>query len=69
MNNVFIIGVGLIGGSFALDIKQLYSKVAIFGIDKDETHLDDAIKRGVIDYKAQLKEVSKADLVILAIPV
>jgi prephenate dehydrogenase len=43
MNNIFIIGVGLIGGSFALDIKKLYPKSNVFGIDKREAHLDEAI--------------------------
>ena len=69
MKNVFIIGVGLIGGSFALDIKKLNSECTIYGIDKNETYLDEAIQLGVIDKKAKLKDLSKADLVVVAIPV
>ncbi|WP_296314084.1 prephenate dehydrogenase [Winogradskyella sp. UBA3174] len=69
MNNIFIIGVGLIGGSFALDIKKLYPTTTIYGIDKNEAHLDEAVKLGVIDEKATLKDVLNADFVILAIPV
>ena len=30
---VFIIGTGLIGGSFALDIQQEYPEAVIYGID------------------------------------
>ena len=69
MNNIFIIGVGLIGGSFALDIKKLYPESTIYGIDKSEAHLDEAIQLKVIDKKAILEDLEKADMVILAIPV
>ena len=32
MKHVFVIGVGLIGGSFALDIKAILPQVKIYGI-------------------------------------
>ncbi|MFP4846987.1 prephenate dehydrogenase [Winogradskyella sp. PE311] len=69
MNNIFIIGVGLIGGSFALDIKKQNSSAIIYGIDKNKSHLDEALALGVIDEKASFKELEKADVVIVAIPV
>ena len=69
MNNIFIIGVGLIGGSFALDIKKLYPKSTVFGIDNNQTHLDEAIALNVIDQKANFEDLGKANLVIVAIPV
>ncbi|NNE30864.1 MAG: prephenate dehydrogenase [Winogradskyella sp.] len=69
MNTIFIIGVGLIGGSFALDIKKIYPESAIYGIDNREAHLNEAIKLGIIDQKAVLKDVANADLVIVAVPV
>lgn len=69
MKNIFIIGVGLIGGSFALDIKRLHPSSTIFGIDKNEAHLDEAQRLGVIDEKAEIKDLGKADLVVVAIPV
>ena len=40
MKQVSIIGVGLIGGSFALDLLQHISGVSITGIDQNETHLN-----------------------------
>ena len=67
--NVFIIGTGLIGGSFALDVKTAMKEANIYGIDKDQDHLDQALSLGVIDFQAELSEISKADLVYLAIPV
>jgi prephenate dehydrogenase len=69
MNKVYIIGIGLIGGSLALDIKKLNKDAVIYGIDKSESHLDEALTLGVIDKKANLKDINLADLVIVAIPV
>lgn len=69
IQNIYIIGVGLIGGSLALDIKNKRPEATIFGIDKSEDHLNQALELGVINNKATLDDVDKADLVILAIPV
>jgi prephenate dehydrogenase len=69
MKNVFIIGVGLIGGSFALDVKKLYPHITICGIDNNQNHLEEALQLKVIDHIAQLKDLDKADVVIVAIPV
>ncbi|AXO81877.1 prephenate dehydrogenase [Olleya aquimaris] len=69
MQNIYIIGVGLIGGSLALDIKNKRPETTIFGIDKSEDHLNQALDLGVINNKATLEDLDKADLVVLAIPV
>lgn len=69
MKHVFVIGVGLIGGSFALDIKKQNSDYILYGIDKNEAHLDKAKSLGIIDHKANFDELKKADIVIVAIPV
>lgn len=67
--NVFVIGIGLIGGSMVLDIKSHYPEAMIYGIDTNEAHLEEALKLGVIDKKATLDLLEKADLVIVSIPV
>ena len=69
MNNVFVIGVGLIGGSLCLDIKKIYPKVKIYGIDSSTDNLDLAIKLNLIDYKSNFKELYKGDLIFIATPV
>jgi prephenate dehydrogenase len=69
MENIYIIGVGLIGGSFALDIKRLHPETKIFGIDHNESHLNEALSLNIIDASATLEDLSNADLVIVAIPV
>ena len=69
MEKIYIIGVGLIGGSLALDIKRLYPESKIFGIDHNEEHIKNAIDLGIICAKANLNDLKNADLVIVAIPV
>ncbi len=69
MKNIYIIGVGLIGGSLALDIKKHHHKSKVFGIDHNDTHLEEAIQLNVIDAKATYEDLKNADLVILSIPV
>jgi len=67
--NVYIIGVGLIGGSMALDIKSKYNNVTVFGIDSNEEYLNEALSLNIIDNKATLQDLAVADFVILAVPV
>ncbi|WP_299128033.1 prephenate dehydrogenase [uncultured Winogradskyella sp.] len=69
MNTVFVIGVGLIGGSFALDIKKHNPEATIYGIDKNDAYLDEALSLGVIDKKAKIEDLEKADVVIVTVPV
>ena len=69
MKQVTIIGVGLIGGSFALDLKQHLPGVSISGIDQNEAHLKDALKLGIIDQVGAFNQLINADLVVLSIPV
>jgi prephenate dehydrogenase len=66
---VYIIGIGLIGGSMALDIKAFNKDAVIIGVDANENHLEQAVELGIIHEKAELKEVIDADFVIVAVPV
>ncbi len=67
--NVFVIGIGLIGGSMVLDLKRTYPEVVVYGIDTNEEHLEKAIELGVIDIKATFEDLGKAEIVIVSIPV
>ena len=67
--NIFVIGTGLIGGSMMLDIKANYTNAVVYGIDKKEEHLNEALALGVIDHKATFSDLEKADIVIVSIPV
>ena len=67
--NVFIIGIGLIGGSFAKDIKRLRPDAKIYGIDNNPAHLEEALALKIIDVKSDYAALEKADMVIVSIPV
>ncbi|MBC7641754.1 MAG: prephenate dehydrogenase [Flavobacterium sp.] len=67
--NTTIIGIGLIGGSLALDIKKHNPNAKISGIDSDENHLEEALKLRIIDQKTSFEELKFSDFVILAAPV
>lgn len=69
MEKIYIIGVGLIGGCYALDIKATYPNTTIYGIDHNESHLKEALELNVIDAIGNSDGLLEADLVILAIPV
>jgi prephenate dehydrogenase len=69
MKNISIIGVGLIGGSFALDLKDNIPGASVSGIDQNVTHLNEALNLGIIDIAGDLESVRSADLVVLALPV
>ena len=69
INNIYIIGVGLIGGSLALDIKKKRPEATIYGIDNNAQHLSEALELQVIDAEATLEVLDKADLIVLSIPV
>lgn len=53
----------------ARDIKRLHPEYTIFGIDADSAHLEEAGQLGLIDVKSEYKELHKADVVIVSIPV
>jgi prephenate dehydrogenase len=66
---VFVIGIGLIGGSMVLDIKSLHPEATIYGIDANESHLAEALALGIIDQAATFEDLADADFVIVSVPV
>src|SRR5690606_1498406 len=69
MKQIAVIGIGLIGGSLARDIKKQYPETRILGVDNNPLHLDEALQLGLIDQKASYQDLAEAELVILSIPV
>ncbi|WP_419212456.1 prephenate dehydrogenase [Maribacter sp. X9] len=67
--NVFVIGIGLIGGSLVKDIKSENQEVTVYGIDSNTSHLEEAISLGIIDRTATYEDLHLADMVIVSIPV
>jgi prephenate dehydrogenase len=66
---VHIIGLGLIGGSFALGLKEAFPGIEISGSDANDGHLLKAQELKLIDGAATLDEAKEADVVIIAVPV
>lgn len=66
---VHIIGIGLIGGSFAAGIRKAFQWVEITGSDANSENLANAKRLGLIDSAETQKSISKADVVIIAVPV
>lgn len=67
--NVFVIGIGLIGGSLAKDIKTAVDNVTVYGIESNEANLAEALSLGIIDKTATYQDLQLADMVIVSIPV
>jgi len=66
---IYIIGIGLIGGSFALEIKKIFPDSNIIGIDNSKENLDQAINLGIIDAIGLIDDITNPFMILLAIPV
>lgn len=65
-----IIGLGLIGGSIAIDLRKAGIATTLVGVDHNAEHAAQAIALGLVDQVESLeKAVASAELVIVAIPV
>ena len=66
---VLIVGVGLIGGSFAVALRDRALAGEILGVDASAEHGAEALARGLVDRMVALEEgIARADLVVLATP-
>ncbi|HLQ62940.1 MAG TPA: prephenate dehydrogenase/arogenate dehydrogenase family protein, partial [Candidatus Acidoferrales bacterium] len=67
---VAVVGLGLMGGSLALALRQAAPGVRLVGVDRDPRTLEKARQSGVVDEAAAgLDVVEGADLVVLAVPI
>lgn len=67
---ITIIGIGLIGGSLAIPLKENGFATRIIGVDQSQENLDKAIRRRLIDEDRSFEEgVDQADIIILSTPV
>lgn len=68
--DIGIIGIGLIGGSIALRLKNSHFKGKVFGIEKSESHQKKAIQLGLVDEFISLAEaINTCKVLILTVPV
>ncbi len=67
---ITIIGLGLIGGSMALELRKSGWGRRFIGVDTNPKHGEKAIELGIVDEIMGLEDgVQEADLIILSIPV
>jgi prephenate dehydrogenase len=71
IRKLVVIGVGLIGGSFALALRRARAVRRVVGVGRTRSNLADALRLKVIDEASQdpARAVRDADLVLLATPV
>jgi len=68
MEKLVVIGLGLIGGSLALDLKKR-GNYKVYGVDQNPEHIKKALELGVIDEEISFSEISDAAVIIIAVPV
>jgi prephenate dehydrogenase len=67
---VCIIGIGLIGGSLAIDLKRRGFASSVTGVDSNKHHQNIALHSGLVDKIDTLQNaVKKSDFIILSTPV
>ena len=66
---VGIVGLGLLGGSIGLKLKDLYDNITIYGYDIDYKSVNYCLKNKIIDVKFEEEFISELDFIFLAIPV
>ncbi len=70
-DTIAVIGLGLIGGSLALDIKKAKLAKRIVGYDVSPAHCESAERLGIVDqaFPAWNHQLSQVELLVVAVPV
>ncbi|MFO7542328.1 MAG: prephenate dehydrogenase/arogenate dehydrogenase family protein [Thiobacillus sp.] len=69
VDKLAIVGAGLIGGSFALALKQAGAVGEVLGVGRSAESLATARERGLIDRAVEWDTAAQADCILLAMPV
>ena len=65
-----VIGIGLIGGSIAMTLKQKGFVDHVIGVDNNLLHQDQALQLGIVDEMMSLEDaIASSDLIVIATPV
>lgn len=67
---ITIIGLGLMGGSLGLALRQNVAGLEVWGVDQKEEIIEEALQKGAVDYATLdlAQGVKNADIVFLATP-
>ncbi|MEK9756033.1 MAG: prephenate dehydrogenase [Bacteroidota bacterium] len=66
---VGIIGLGLIGGSIALKLRDIFAHIKIYGFDLNDNSLEYSIINNIVDNTLSLDNLEGLDYIFIAIPV
>lgn len=70
MSTVAVVGLGLMGSSFALALKQAKPELTVVGADRDPIAVRKAMERGVVSAaNTDLSVVPMADVIVVAAPI
>jgi len=69
VDKLALVGTGLIGGSFALALKQAGAVREVLGVGRNPARLTVARELGLIDRAVDWAEAGQADCILLALPV
>ncbi len=70
MRKIGIIGLGLIGGSMAIDLKRRGFADEVLGVENDQVNAEGALRLGLADRIVSREEcIALADILVLAVPV
>ena len=58
MKNIYIVGVGLIGGSFAIELKNIFNDYNVIGIDTSSQNLKIAKQKNIIDSHVEINDIT-----------
>ena len=64
-----IVGLGFMGGSFALDFRSIYPKSKIYGLDISKENQKHAMDLGLVDELIEIEKISTVNIVLISIPV
>ncbi len=65
-----IIGLGLMGGSLSLALREIYDDVEVIGLDHNDQHCIEALKIGLVDKIVEsIDEIKAVDHLYLSVPV
>ena len=70
IHKIGIIGLGLMGGSISIALKETSNDYYFVGLDHNESHCREALSLGLVDEIVQnLEEISACDVLFLSVPV
>lgn len=71
LQNIGIVGLGLMGGSLGLALKKSLPLIKLYGLDHNQNHCNDAIALGLIDTIVDSFDelINSCEVIVLCIPV